>query len=247
MAPRWKGKDAKAKKDAEARALEEPMSKTISQLESSLLQSNTIGFFCDKSVFIEVGAEAEQIHLLGRACFGQFMNTSDKDKWGFQLGLEEAFYLCYSLKCLKIRVGDTDAGPCDDEELWHCFKSKKRTFPYFYKAYSHLRKKNWVVRSGSQYGVDFVIYRHHPALVHAEYGVLVLSNGDDIDNDLNGRLRVWSDIHCTTRLLGSVAKTLLVLYINRNGKSDASPSCLTSYTVEERTMTRWSPQQCREG
>ncbi|KAI4337450.1 hypothetical protein L6164_015865 [Bauhinia variegata] len=64
MAPRWKGKDA------EARALEEPMSKIKSQLQSSLVQSNTIGFLCDNSVLIEV--EAEQIGLLGRACFGQF-------------------------------------------------------------------------------------------------------------------------------------------------------------------------------
>ena len=124
-------------------------------------------------------------------------------------------------------------------------KSKKETFPYFFKAYSHLRMKNWVVRSGSQYGVDFIVYRHHPSRVHSEYGVLVLSEEED-KKDRNGRLRVWSDVHCTTRLLGSVAKILLVLYINKNGNSDDSPSCLANYTIEERTITRWSPEQCRE-
>nr|AFK36863.1 unknown [Medicago truncatula] len=105
----------------------------------------------------------------------------------FQLTVEEAFYLSYSLKCLKINDG-ADTGPLNDEELWCCFKSKKETFPYFYKAYSHLRMKNWVVRSRSQYGVDFIVYRHHPAWVHSEYGVLVLSH--DNDGELNGRLRV---------------------------------------------------------
>ncbi|KAK7336603.1 hypothetical protein VNO77_17149 [Canavalia gladiata] len=240
MAPRWKGKDAKAKKDAEAEALNEPMSKIVSQLQSSLVRSDICGFLSDNSVHLAVGAE--QIDLLDKACFGRPVRTVEMDKQWFQLSLEEAFYLSYSLKCLKINGSDTS--PQNDEELWHNMKSKKEIFPCFYKAYSHLRMKNWVVRSGAQYGVDFIVYRHHPARVHSEYGVLVLSDGDD--KDLNGRLRVWSDIHCTTRLLGSVAKILLVIYVNKNGNSDESPLCLANYTVEERTITRWSPEQCRE-
>lgn len=240
MAPRWKGKDAKAKKDAEAEALKEPMSKIISQLQSSLVQSDTCGFLSDNSVHLAVGAE--QIDLFDKACFGRPVRTVEKDKLWFQLSFEEAFYLSYSLKCLNINGSDT--GPQNDEELWHYMKSQKETFPCLYKAYSHLRMKNWVVRSGAQYGVDFIVYRHHPARVHSEYGVLVLSDGDD--NDLDGRLRVWSDVHCATRLLGSVAKSLLVLHVNKNGNNNESPLCLANYSVEERTITRWSPEQCRE-
>ncbi|XP_027333830.1 tRNA-splicing endonuclease subunit Sen2-1-like [Abrus precatorius] len=240
MAPRWKGKDAKAKQDAEATALREPMSKITSQLQSSILQSDTSGFLSDNSVHLVVGAE--QIDLLNKACFGRPVRIVEKDKQWFQLSFEEAFYLSYSLKCLKIN--DSDTGHHNNEELWHYMKSNKETFPSFYKAYSHLRMKNWVVRSGAQYGVDFIVYRHHPARVHSEYGVLVLCDGDA--KDLNGRLRIWSDVHCTTRLLGSVAKILLVLYVNKNRKGDESPLCLAHYTVEERTITRWNPEQCRE-
>ena len=239
---RWKGKDAKAKKDAQAEALKEPMSKIVSQLQSSLVQSNTCGFLSGSSVHLAVGAE--QLHLLDKACFGSPVRTVEKDKPRFQLSFEEAFYLCYSLKCLKINNDSDDTSPQNSEELWHYMKSKKETFPCFYKAYSHLRMKNWVVRSGAQYGADFVVYRHHPAQVHSEYGVLVLS--DEEDKDLNGRLRVWSDVHCTTRLLGGVAKILLVLYVNRNGSSNESPLCLANYTIEEHTITRWNPEQCRE-
>lgn len=237
MAPRWKGKDAQAKKDAEAEALKEPMSKIVSQHKSSLVQSDTCGLLSDNSVQLAVGVE--QLDLLDKACFGRPVRTIEKDKHWFQLSFEEAFYLCYSLKCLKINGSGT--GPQNDEELWHYMKSKKETFPCFYKAYSHLRMKYWVVRSGSQYGVDFVIYRHHPSRVHSEYGVLVLSDGED--KDLNGRLRVWSDIHCTTRLVGSVAKILLVLHVNKIGNNNESPLCLANYTVEECTITRWSPEQ----
>ena len=146
--------------------------------------------------------------------------------------------LCYSLKCLKINGSDT--GPQNDQELGHYMKSKKETFLCFYKAHSLLKMKNWVVRSGAQYGADFVVHRYHPSRVHSEYGVLVLSDGDD--KDLNGRLRVWSDVHCTTRLLGSVTKILLVLYVNKNDNNNESPLCLANYTVEERTITRWNPE-----
>eukprot|EP01018_Ginkgo_biloba_P024011 Gb_26080 [translate_table: standard] len=55
------------------------------------------------------------------------------------------------------------------DEVWRYMKGRQETFVQHYKAYSHLRSKNWVVRSGLQYGADFVVYRHHPALVHSEF------------------------------------------------------------------------------
>ncbi|KAB1226136.1 tRNA-splicing endonuclease subunit Sen2-1 [Morella rubra] len=232
MEPRWKGKGFKAK------ALAEPMSKIVSQLRSSLILSNAHGLLVSCSVLVAV--EGEQIDLLNRACFGSHMITAEKDKEWFQLGLEEAFYLCYSLKCLTV-VSDDNCSK-DDVELWQCMSSKKSTFPEYYKAYYHLRTKNWVVKSGSNYGVDFVAYRHHLSLVHAEYAVLVLSEGEDEVN----RLRLWSDLHCTTRLSGSVVKMLLVLKITKNGNGAASPACLENYSVVERTIARWRPERCRE-
>ena len=234
MGPRWKGKGS------EAKALADPISKIVSQLQSTLIQSDCHGLVSGCSVLL--GVETEQTELLNRACFGRPIITAEKDKQWFQLGMEEAFYLCYTLKCLKI-VGEDECTK-NEEELWNYMKSKIETFPTFFKAYSHLRTRNWVVRPGSQYGVDFVAYRHHPALVHSEYAVLVLSEDDD---NANGRLRVWSDFHCTLRLCGSVAKTLLVLHIGKNGAGDVSPSCLERYNVEERTITRWSAEQSREG
>ncbi|CBI16259.3 unnamed protein product, partial [Vitis vinifera] len=206
MGPRWKGKGA------EAKALAEPMSEIVSQLQSSLTRSDSQGLLSGCSVLLEAGAE--QTELLNRSCFGRPVITAEKDKQWFQLSMEEAFYLCHSLGCLKI-VGE-DNHLKNDEELWQYMKSRRETFPDFYMAYSHLRIKNWVVRSGSQYG------------------------------NANGRLRVWSDFDCTIRLCGSVAKTLLVIHINKNGHGATTPLCLKKYSVEERTITRWSAEQCRE-
>lgn len=233
MGPRWKGKAA------EVKALADPISKIVSQLQSSLISSNSRGLLSGTSVLLKAGAELTD--LLNRACFGRPRVTSEKNQQWFQLSLEEAFYLQYSLKCIK--VVDHNETELKNDELWKHMTSKKENFPLLYKAFSHLRSKNWVIRSGSQYGVDFVAYCHHPALVHSQYAVLVLSAQDGC---ANGRLRVWSDFHCTLRLCGSVAKTLLILDIEKQLSCTASPSCLDNYIIEERTITRWSPEQSRE-
>ncbi|XP_062082003.1 tRNA-splicing endonuclease subunit Sen2-1-like [Humulus lupulus] len=237
MGPRWKGKGS------EAKALADPMSKIVLQLQSSLIKSEAQGLLCGCNVFL--GAEAQEAGLLNRSCFGVPITTAEKEKQWFQLGMEEAFYLHYSLKCLMIV--DENKRLMNDEELWLYMKSKKETFPDFYKAYSHLRMKNWVVMSGVRYGVDFVAYRHHPALIHSDFAVLVLSPEEEKGcGDGNSRLRTWSDIHCTTRLCSGVVKTLLVLNVSRNGADAISSSCVEKFTVYEYTITRWLPERCRE-
>ncbi|CAL1386366.1 unnamed protein product [Linum trigynum] len=237
MSPRWKGKTA------EAKALADPMSKIVSDLQSSLLQSDAHASLSGSSVLLP--AEPQRGELLTRACFGRPIITADKENQWFQLSLEEAFYLCHHLQCLKIT--HHQGTNFTTAELWRYMTSKVSNFPQYYKAYSHLRTKNWVVRPGSQYGVDFVAYRHHPSLVHSEYAVLVLSEGESGGDDgLEGRLMVWSDLYCTIRLCGSVAKTLLVLTVNKNGHDAVSPMDLDGYSVEERSIRRWSAEQNRE-
>ncbi|KAI3824422.1 hypothetical protein L1987_05881 [Smallanthus sonchifolius] len=233
MGPRWKGKGS------EVKALANPISKSISDLQSSLTKSNSRGILSGCSVLL--ASNPEQTDLLSQTCFGQPIITANKDKQWFQLTFEEAFYLCFHLKCIKIAGGDDVIKT--DNELWEFMTSRRVSFPDFFKAYSHLRVKNWVVRSGCQYGVDFVAYRHHPSLVHSEYGVLVFSQGNG-----NDRLRVWSDYQCVLRLCGSVAKTLLILRVNKKDENviASSPSCLDGYSMEEHTVTRWSPERCRE-
>ncbi|XP_010483665.1 PREDICTED: tRNA-splicing endonuclease subunit Sen2-2-like isoform X1 [Camelina sativa] len=231
MGPRWKWKGA------EAKALAEPISVSISELQLSLAKTESSGTLSSCNVLLVV--EPEQAELLDRCCFGRLILSVEKVKKWIQLSFEEAFFLFYSLKCIKISL----QGRCLENEVdtWMYMKSKRPNFPMFYKAYSHLRSKNWVLRSGLQYGVDFVAYRHHPSLVHSDYSVFVQSGDSD-------RLRVWSDIHCPVRLSGSVAKTLLTLYVNGNFKGEDLnlPLCLENFTVEEQTISRWSPQLSRE-
>lgn len=221
MWPRWKGKES------EVKAVANPISKSIWDLQSSLIKSNSEGILSGSSVLL--ASNREQTDLLNQTCFSHPIITVDKDKQWFELTLEEAFYLCYSLKCIKIVGGDHSIKT--DDELWGyitCYRGL--SFQDFFKAYSHLGVNNWVVRSGCQYGVDFVAYRHYPSLVHSEYAVLVFSQGNENGND---RLRVWSDFQCTLRLCASVAKTLLILHVNRNGENGISfsQSCIENYSI----------------
>ncbi|KAJ4724832.1 tRNA-splicing endonuclease subunit Sen2-1-like [Melia azedarach] len=132
MGTRWKGKGS------EAKALVEPMSKIVSELQSYLVQLEAHALLSGCSALFAV--KTEKIDLFNCACFGRPVVTAEKDRQWIQLSMEEAFYLCHSLKCLRI-IGE-DNSPKTDEEQWLYMKTKKETFPIFYKAYSHLRKKN---------------------------------------------------------------------------------------------------------
>lgn len=79
-------------------------------------------------------------------------------------------------------------------------KNSKPQFVHLYKAYAHLRSKHWVVRAGLQFGADFMAYRHHPALVHSDYAVVVMWETQE------QRLNTWAEMQAMSRLCGSVAK-----------------------------------------
>lgn len=222
-------------------AAENPMSEIVKKLKHSLTRSKVTAMLTGCVSLLE--ANTELADLLNRSCFGRQITTSEKMNHWFQLSSEETFYIYHDLQSLTV-INETER-PLNELELWNHMKLKKAAFPELYKAYAHLRRKNWVVRAGAQYGVDYVAYRHHPALVHSDYAVLVLQDGDD-NVQKNARLRAWSDLQCSLRVSGSVAKTLLVLFVSRNGSDAAFPSCLQQFSVEERAISRWVAEQCRE-
>lgn len=61
------------------------MSRTISDLQSSLTESNSNGMLSGSSVLLEV--DSHRTHLLNLACFGRSIPTSQSDNQWFQLGL----------------------------------------------------------------------------------------------------------------------------------------------------------------
>ncbi|KAF8659666.1 hypothetical protein HU200_058429 [Digitaria exilis] len=217
------------------------MSRIIADLQASLRDSEAVAMLSGDGAILAVHDLAV---LLNRAAFGRHIENAGEEKrqW-FQLGPEEMFFLYHTLKCITVQSANKKQ--MGEAELWDLFTSTSEPFPEMYKAYQHLRLKNWVVKSGLQYGADFVAYRHHPALVHSEFAVIVVPEGEAFGGRC-GRLQVWSDLLCALRASGSVAKTLLVLTISTKACDLTSSDCLCQLIVHERTITRWIPQQCRE-
>ncbi|KAF8692387.1 hypothetical protein HU200_039718 [Digitaria exilis] len=240
--PRWKkGKDAK---DFAAVAAAKPMSRIVAKLQASLKDSEAMAILSGDGGDAILAIGRKQAKLLNRAAFGRHIeNAGEEERQWFQLRPEEVFFLCHALKCISVQ--SENKKQMDEAQLWDLFTSTSEPFPEMYKAYQHLRLKNWVVKSGLQYGADFVAYRHHPALVHSEFAVIIVPEGKEFGSRC-GRLQVWSDLLCALRASGSVAKTLLVLTISTKGCDLASSDCLGQLIVHERAITRWIPQQCRE-
>lgn len=232
---RWKGKGYADN------AAKNPMSEYVKQLQSSLTHSTATAMLSSSVSLIKVNKELTI--LLEQTCFGRQISTSGKDDHWFQLSSEETFYIHHALQSLI--VVNHNGIPLSGSDLWDHFKNCKATFPELYISYAHLRGKNWVVRVGVQYGADFVAYRHHPSLVHSDYAVIVLQEGNDSMRQ-NERLRAWEDLHCTIRVCGSVAKMLLVLIVNMNRSHATFCSCFKQFSVQERVITRWVVKQCEE-
>eukprot|EP00249_Psilotum_nudum_P011602 c23267_g1_i1 orf=420-1244(-) len=251
---RWKHRDA------EQYALQNPISTVYEQLK---LMPPLVCFIAETSVLVYV--DTQQSDLLNRACFGRsilpspssslllpeagsgqdaFRENAQKETILLELSLEEAFFLSYELKCLYVYSKSIEeSAKLENDDLWRVMKILRKGFVQNYKAYSHLRMKNWVVRAGHQYGVDFVAYRHHPAQVHSEYAVIVVPSWSK-----QTQLSSWSQLQGIVRLCGSVAKILLVLHIIPKSTSvnDTNPKCLEEYIVQEMEIKRWLPEQHRE-
>ncbi|PVH47216.1 hypothetical protein PAHAL_4G005900 [Panicum hallii] len=239
--PRWKkGKDGK---NFAALAATNPMSTIVAELQASLRDAETVAILSGDGKYAILAVGAHQAALLNRAAFGRAVDNTGDEKLWFQLGPEEMFFLCHALRC--ITVESENKKQMGEGELWDLLTSTSEPFPEMYKAYEHLRLKNWVVRSGLQYGADFVAYRHHPALVHSEFAVIVIPEGKMFGARC-GRMKVWPDLLCALRASGSVAKTLLFLTISTMNCEVRSSDCLEQLIVHERMINRWIPQQCRE-
>ncbi|KAJ3708434.1 hypothetical protein LUZ61_012139 [Rhynchospora tenuis] len=232
--PRWKGKNCAQIANSK------PMSEIIAQLQICLSNSESAALPIGTDFLLETVPELTD--LLNRTSFGRQLKTSNDRKKCFQLSPEETFYLHHSLKCLKVSINNANL---IDVNLWNYMRSRNELFPIYYRAYMHLRSKNWVVKLGTKNGVDYVVYRHHPALVHSEYAVIVDWKKEKGEKE-GERLRVWSDLHCAIRACNGVAKAVLLLNVMGYEVTFSLPELLERTTVDEMQITRWLPSQCRD-
>ena len=191
----------------------------------------------------------------------------------FQLTLEEAFFLSYSLGVLTIFDPITKF-PIPNKELFTLFR-KSSYFPALgnpslapddpfmlsYVVYHHFRSLGWVVRGGVKFAVDFMLYVRGPVFSHAEFAVVILPSYSDPYWSSDAWLgkyarekerRTWAWFHCINRVITQVRKTLVLVYVDIPKPLDGIGAelgidkVLGRYKVREVMMQRWLSNRQRD-
>lgn len=216
------------------------------------------------------------------------LNIEDQEH--LQLTLEEAFFLAYGLGVLSVYPYQspelpppspkTTLQPLSPPDLMELFCQYSFFPPSFlcsdrqpddpflinYVAYHHFRSLGWVVRPGSKFAVDYLLYNRGPVFSHSEFAVLIIpAYTDRYWNTPGGRARrrVWEKkdwwwLHCVNRVQSQVVKTLVLCYVDvpsplnfmeldepDGGKVDVG-ALMSSYKVREFVVRRWSGNKSRD-
>ena len=121
-----------------------------------------------------------------------------------QLSLIES---CYLIGKGKLRVLDPDSNELTFDDLRDFASSLQDEFDIRLFAYSDLRERGLVVKTGFKYGTHFRVYEQSPDDCHARY--LVHAVTDD-------GLKMWPEISRTVRLSGGVKKEILFGRVVKN-------------------------------
>ena len=172
--------------------------------------------------------------------------ASEQEKEVLILDSFDAFFLAYGLGCLLVRKtsDDDDDDHMSLDALWAHFCQSDANFRHRYAAYHHFRAKNWIVRSGTKFGNDFLLYKDGPPFYHASYSVRVQKNGPGLTN------LTWSELSALNRVTESAAKELLIVEVDeKNSKIKDNCSAgdyLNNVSVKEVLVRRWVASQKRE-
>lgn len=193
-----------------------------------------------------------------------------EDQEYLQLSPEEAFFLSYTLGVLTVFDPITNQ-PLSTTSLFSQLRSSSyyppvqlsslRTDDPFllrYVVYHHFRSLGWVLRGGSKFSVDYLLYNRGPVFSHAEYAVLVLPSYshpywfEDPARAAEVRekeKREWYWLHCINRVQAHVHKTLVLAYVDVPPPSNDGRNIgklLKQYKVREFAIRRWLLNRSRD-
>lgn len=145
-------------------------------------------------VFDQEGAET----LRQYGFYGKMLNGV------LQLSLIES---CYLIGKGRLVVHVDDSEDMDYDGIRDFASSFQDEFDVRLSAYSDLRARGLVVKTGFKYGTHFRVYEASPDDCHARYLVHAVSDDD---------LKMWPEISRTVRLSGGVKKEILFGRVHKN-------------------------------
>ncbi|WFD00027.1 tRNA-intron lyase [Malassezia yamatoensis] len=99
----------------------------------------------------------------------------------FQLTMVEAFFLAGMLGCLEVHDANNDlpAAISTNPSAKSVWARPDNPFLLSYVVYHHFRSLGWVVKNGTKFCVDYLLYKKGPVFSHAEFAVLVIPEYED--------------------------------------------------------------------
>lgn len=195
-----------------------------------------------------------------------------------QLTLEEAFFLSFGLGVLDIQMtpGSASLTPSpanlqSKKTLLSLFASHA-TFPptafspappapdnaflLSYVVYHHFRSLGWVVRAGTKFSVDYLLYNRGPVFSHAEFAVMIMPSYSHAywqteQGQRERRIKEQKDwwwLHCVNRVQSQVKKSLMLCYVEVPppvGECTDVAKLLSGYKVREFVIRRWLMNRSR--
>jgi len=197
-----------------------------------------------------------------------------EDQEHLQLTMEETLFLTYGLGVLTVYDPKTKE-PFSVEKLFSLFRQSSYfppsevqqltsddPFMISYVVYHHFRSLGWVVRGGTKFSVDYLLYNRGPVFSHAEFAVMILPSYSDpywsADADIREYVsrkekRSWSWLHCINRVNSQVKKTLILVYVDIPPPLPAHvehdlgmDGVLKRYKVREIVLKRWLSNRSRD-
>lgn len=207
-----------------------------------------------------------------------------------QLTFEEAFFLSYGLGVLDIRLsssGQKTAPATSTQDalsprgLLPLFAAHS-TFPssphhtdlppptnpflLTYAVYHHFRSLGWVIRPGTKFSCDYLLYNRGPVFSHAEFAVIILPSyshpywstdkgmleRDGVEGVAGRGGMDWWWLHCVNRVQSQVKKSLVLCYVEVPpplGMEDGEVGLgelLGRYKVREFVVRRWLMNRSRD-
>ena len=169
-----------------------------------------------------------------------------------QLQKTEVFFLQFALQA--VQVMEHGRAILLEGLFLSCLGSLRSSagkFLLHYVVYHHYRSLGWCPRSGLKFGCDMILYKRGPPMLHAEYAVLVVPEGDC------GWVE-WQDFMALARVVGGVRKTLVLAFVLTPSNEELEKILLakiernsltqlfTRYKVTEIVYKRWSPSLTRD-
>ncbi|XP_055859126.1 tRNA-splicing endonuclease subunit Sen2 [Episyrphus balteatus] len=158
-----------------------------------------------------------------------FDEFNDELSESLLLDLEEAFFLAHFLKVIQIE--DINGILLNSDQIFEKFIKVKPNFVENLVAYLYLRAKNWIVRSGTKFGANFLIYKKGLRFFHASFIVFV---------DLQEEAHQPKDIKGIQRIAETSDKDVLLLEISRPKEMENILQNLDKFTLSENIIKRFN-------